>query len=189
MGLTVDTPNGPFTLARTCDGCTLCCKVMQVDPPIDKPMNVWCRHCEPGKGCGIHTTRPDVCRSFHCVWLMDGRLGEEWQPERCHMVLWLDLEGRRFNVNVDEDHPDAWLSTLYNTQLRNLAAWSLPQGGQVVVYVGGLTFVILPDRHVELGVIESDEYIFIEHLPDGGWDARKVGEAEATVLRAEGRAP
>ena len=105
MGLTVDTPNGPFTLARGCDGCTLCCKVMQVDAPIDKPMNRWCVHCIQGTGCGIHATRPPVCRNFHCVWLMDAGFGEEWRPELCRMVLWLDLEGRRLNANVDEDFP------------------------------------------------------------------------------------
>jgi hypothetical protein len=189
MGLTVDTPNGPFTLARGCDGCTLCCKVMQVDPPIDKPMNQWCIHCVPGTGCGIHETRPSVCRQFHCVWLMDGTLGEEWQPERCHMVLWLDLEGRRFNANVDEDHPEAWRVEPYYSQLKSLAAYSLPRGGQVVVYVGRQVFVMLPDRHAELGVVESDENIFIENLGNGRWNSRKVTDEEAQELCRAGLAP
>ncbi|HUJ45812.1 MAG TPA: hypothetical protein VLV55_01670 [Rhizomicrobium sp.] len=189
MGMTVDTPNGPFTLARSCDGCTLCCKVMRVDAPIDKPMNEWCRHCVPAQGCSIHETRPQVCRSFHCLWLIDGTLDENWQPERCHMVLWLDLEGRRLNANVDEDHPDAWRKEPNYTQLKNIAAWGMPQGGQVVVHVGQETFVILPDRHVALGRIAADEYIFFENLGEGRWDARKVSEIEAATLRAEGRAP
>jgi len=187
MSLTVDTPNGPFTLARNCDGCTLCCKVMQVDAPIDKPMNQWCVHCIPGTGCGIHATRPPVCRSFHCVWLMDAGFGEEWRPELCHMVLWLDLEGRRLNINVDEDFPEAWLAEPYRSQLKALAAAALPRQGQVVVYVGSDVFVILPGQHVALGPLAPDEYIFIEHLPDGRWDARKVDEIEAQALRAAGK--
>jgi hypothetical protein len=189
MGMTVDTPNGPFTLARSCDGCTLCCKVMDVAAPIDAPMNVWCRHCVPGKGCGIHETRPPVCSNFHCVWLMDGSLGPEWQPELCHMVLWLALDGRRFCVNVDEDHPNAWRGVPYYGWLNKLATASLPLGGQVVVYVGRQVYVILPDRHVALGHVTEDEYIFIENLGGGSWDARKVDEAEAQALRAAGRAP
>ena len=189
MGSTVDTPNGPFTLARGCDGCTLCCKVMQVDAPIDKPMNEWCVHCVPGTGCAIHQARPSVCRSFHCMWLIDGSLGQEWQPERCHMVLWLDLEGRRLNANVDEDHPDAWRAQPYYGQLKAIAASSLPRGGQVIVYVGKEAFAILPDRHAALGALGPDEYIFIENLGEGGWDARKVGDAEAQALRQSGRAP
>jgi len=189
MGLTVDTPQGPFTLARSCDGCTLCCKVMDVPVPLGKPMNVMCPHCIPGQGCGIRETRPEVCRHFHCVWLMDGNLGEEWQPERCHMVLWLDLDGRRFNVNVDQDHPDVWRAEPYYAQLKSLAAFSLPRGGQVVVYVGRNLFVILPDRHVELGIVEPGEYIFIEDKGDGQWDARKVNEDGAQALRQAGLAP
>jgi hypothetical protein len=189
MGVTVDTPNGPFTLARSCDGCTLCCKVMKVDAPLFKPMNEWCRHCRHGVGCGIHETRPAVCRSFHCVWLMDGNLGPEWQPELCHMVLWLDLDGRRFNTNVDEDHPDAWLAEPYYGWLKFLAAASLPRGGQVVVYVGENVFVMLPDGHATLGPLTPDEYIFIENLGEGRWSARKVDETEAAALQASGRAP
>jgi hypothetical protein len=189
MGLTVDTPNGPFTLARSCDGCTLCCKVMEVTAPFDKPMHQWCVHCVPGTGCGIHETRPSVCRDFHCVWLMDGSLGEEWQPERCHMVLWLDLDGRRFNANVDEDHPDSWRAEHYYAYLKSLAALSLPRGGQVVVYVGRQVFVMLPDGHADLGVVGSGEYIFIENLGAGRWNSRKVDETEARELRAAGLAP
>lgn len=189
MGMIVETPNGPFTLARSCDGCTLCCKVMKVDAPIDKPMNEWCRHCVRGTGCGIHETRPPVCRNFHCMWLIDGRLGPEWQPERCHMVLWLDLDGRRFNANVDEDHPDAWSAEPYYDWFKNLAAMSLPRGGQVVVYVGEDVHVMLPDGHASLGPLKPDEYIFIENLGGGRWSARKVDEAEAGQLRETGRAP
>jgi hypothetical protein len=187
LGLTIDTPNGPLTLARGCDGCTLCCKVMRVDAPLFKPMNQWCMHCVPGKGCGIHETRPPVCRHFHCVWLTDAQFGPEWEPERCHMVLWIDLEGRRLNANVDEDHPQAWLAEPYYSQLKSLASVALYRGGQIVVYVGEDTFVILPNRHVALGALKSDEYIFIDRVPQGGWDARKVDQAEADALRAAGR--
>jgi hypothetical protein len=187
MTITVDTPRGPFTLARTCDGCTLCCKVMRVDEPLNKPMNQWCVHCVQGKGCGIHETRPPVCRNFHCVWLTDANFGPEWHPQLSHMVLWLDLEGRRLNANVDEDHPDAWLAEPYYSQFKTLASMALYRGGQIVVYVGEATFVILPNRHVALGPLRSDEYIFIEAQAEGGWDARKVDETEAAALRAAGR--
>jgi hypothetical protein len=120
---------------------------------------------------------------------MDGTLGEEWQPERCHMVLWLDLDGRRFNVNVDQDYPDVWREEPYYAQLKSLAAYSLPRGGQVVVYVGRKLFVILPDRHKELGIVEPGEYIFIEDKGGGAWDAHKVDAVEAAALRTAGRAP
>jgi len=185
-GMTVQTPNGPFTLARSCDGCTLCCKVLAA-PPLNKPMGQWCTHCVQGEGCGIHATRPEVCSGFHCYWLINGELGEEWRPDLCHMVLSLDLDGRRLNANADPDYPEAWLGEPYYSQLRAWARFALPRNGQVVAYGGDRVFVILPDRHVELGRLEPDDYIFIEHLAGDRWDAHKVNEEEAAALRQAGR--
>ena len=38
---------------RECGACTLCCKVFDV-PVLEKPAGQWCKHCLPGRGCGIH---------------------------------------------------------------------------------------------------------------------------------------
>jgi len=184
-GPTVDTPNGPFTLARGCDGCTLCCKVLAAEP-IGKKMNQWCVHCIKGVGCGIHLTREPVCRNYHCGWLIDGSLGEEWRPETAHIIITYDMDGRRLNVHADEDYPDAWRSEPYYSQLKAWAAMALPRGGQVVGYVGKEVSVFLPDRHVDLGVLTDDDYLFIERLAGGGWDARKVNEDEAAKLQQSG---
>jgi hypothetical protein len=37
---------------RSCDSCTLCCKLMPVDQHA-KPAATWCPHCESGSGCRI----------------------------------------------------------------------------------------------------------------------------------------
>jgi hypothetical protein len=184
--LTVDTPNGPFTLARTCDGCTLCCRVLEATT-LNKPMGVLCQHCILGKGCGIHETRNAECRNYHCGWLIDGKLGPEWQPETAHIIITYDMDGRRFNAHADPLYPDAWQTEPYYSQLKNLAAMALPQGGQVAGYVGREMSMFLPDRAVPLGVMGPQDYVFIEHLGEGRWDVRKIDEAEAKVLQAEGR--
>jgi hypothetical protein len=181
-GLTVDTPRGPFTLARSCNGCTLCCRVMAA-VTLDKPMGVLCQHCVVGKGCGIHTTRPAECRDYHCGWLIDASLGEEWQPERSHIIITYDLDGRRLNANADPLHPDAWLNEPHYSQLRQWAARSLPLGGQVLAHVGHHSFAILPDRHVDLGLMAPTDYVYFERLADG-WNARKVSEEEARAIAA-----
>lgn len=186
-GFTVQTSDGPVTLARLCDGCTLCCRVLEATT-LNKPMGVLCQHCIVGQGCGIRETRGRECRDYHCGWLLDGSLGPEWHPETAHIVITYDLEGRRLNAHADPLHPDAWLKEPYYTQLKNWAAMALPRNGQVVAYLGKNASVFLPDRHVELGFMGLEDYIFIEHLPDGGWDARKVSEMEAVKLRDEGRA-
>jgi hypothetical protein len=187
-GATVQTPRGPFALARSCSGCTLCCRVLEATT-LDKPMGVLCRHCVVGAGCGVHATRVDECRNYHCGWLIDGTLGEEWRPELAHLIITYDLEGRRLNVNADPDHADAWRREPYYSQLKCWAAAALERNGQVVAYVGHHVFAILPDRHVDLGILTADDYLYFEHLADGSWDARKVNEQEAEELRRTGRAP
>lgn len=186
-GPTVMTANGPFTLARGCDGCTLCCKVLEAEP-IGKPANVWCVHCVKTKGCAIHETRPPVCREYHCGWLIDASLGEEWRPETAHLIISYRDEGRSMTVHADEDYPDAWMREPYYTQIKRWAALSLAHGGRVLGYVGNQGFAILPDRHIALGTLAPQDYVFIERLPDGGWDARKVSAEEAAALRRDGRA-
>ncbi len=182
-GPVVMTPRGPFRLARSCDGCTLCCKVLAAEP-LGKPMNQWCVHCVPGAGCAIHTTRPPVCRNYQCGWLIDAALGEEWRPQTAHIIITYDLDGRRLNANADEDFPDAWQREPYYSQLKAWAASAMPRGGQVMAYVGHHAFAILPDRHVDIGILAAEDFVFFEALADGSWNVRKVDAAEAEVLRS-----
>ena len=74
---------------RSCGTCTLCCKVFDV-PSLEKPAGQWCKHCLPGRGCGIHETRPQHCRAFHCMWMTAPWLADEWKPERAKFVLTTD---------------------------------------------------------------------------------------------------
>ena len=37
---------GQIIEGRSCDGCTLCCKLLSVEE-IDKPQQHWCEHCDP----------------------------------------------------------------------------------------------------------------------------------------------
>lgn len=135
---------------RSCGPCTLCCKVYDV-PSVDSVAGQWCRHTKPGRGCGIHETRPQHCRSFFCLWMTEGWLGPEWRPDIAKMVLSLDAFSRSMNVQVDPGQPNAWKREPYYTQLRRWAASSLPLKRHVLVHVNKTTTVVLPDRDVALG--------------------------------------
>ena len=51
---------------RPCDGCTLCCSVLGVEP-LKKAQWVTCEHvCDAG--CGIYSDRPEICGEFNCLW-------------------------------------------------------------------------------------------------------------------------
>jgi len=143
---------------RDCGTCALCCKVYDV-PVLEKPAGQWCRHCQPGKGCGIHETRPDHCRAFHCLWMLAPFMGPEWKPDRARFVLTLDPVTRFLLVQLDPAQPAAWKKEPYYSQFKRWSAAGLEQGRQVVVFHNRALTVVLPDRDVDLGVLEADERV------------------------------
>jgi hypothetical protein len=158
--MTVISPNTP----RTCGSCSLCCKLLAIDE-LDKPAGRWCRHCRPGRGgCSIYADRPDVCRGFHCGWL-DGVVGNYWYPLRSHLVLTRgdpddrrDQYGRPVSwhlIYVDPDYPEIWRREPYWTELRRWVLMGLRGAADgsarwTAVMVGARTFIVLPDRAVEV---------------------------------------
>lgn len=84
-------------MTRACDGCTACCKSLSIRE-LDKPPGSWCPHCKIGKGCAVYHVRPEECRSFRCVWLVDevGIFKEEHRPDRGKVV---------FDIQSVPNHP------------------------------------------------------------------------------------
>jgi len=73
---------------RDCGGCTVCCRVPPVDSDdFQKQSGVLCHHCHEGEGCGIHATRPVVCRDWYCGWRVLPNLGDEWRPDRSEILI------------------------------------------------------------------------------------------------------
>jgi hypothetical protein len=149
---------------RACGACTLCCKVFDV-PALEKPAGRWCLHCKPGRGCGIHETRPEHCRSFHCLWITQDWLGPEWKPDRAKMVLTIDPATMFVFVQLDPGQPGAWRREPYYGQLKKLAAASLPRKRHVVVFLDRSATVVLPDRDVPLGVFEPGDRLVATEVP------------------------
>lgn len=116
---------------RSCGTCTLCCRLPDIDL-LDKPANVWCRHCVAEKGCSIYADRPSVCRDFLCLWMTDAGLAEAWEPSRSHMMVY--RQGPQVTVLVDPDHPDIWRREPYHAQLRAWAEEAELAGGYVIVF-------------------------------------------------------
>lgn len=149
--------------ARNCDGCTLCCKVMEV-AALDKPIGQWCPHCVVGSGCGIYGSRPPACHSFECSYLVDLNLDPAWEPRRSRIVLVCVGGTNRISAHVDPGRPDAWRRAPYYAQLKAWSRQAVAARGQVVAYVGRRATVILPDRDVDLGIMADDEVIVTSGL-------------------------
>ena len=137
---------------RQCGECGLCCKVVAY-PELDKPRGVWCRHYLPHKGCGIHETRPDVCRRFFCLWITNAEFGEEWQPNKAGFFMWEDRvqNGRRLILEVDGDRPNHWMRQPYLNALRQIADRRSGQTVEVIVRTRGKVKMLFPEGLVDLG--------------------------------------
>lgn len=80
---------------RECGECDVCCRgflTVQVNE-IKVELNNPCPHvCN---GCGIHDTRPEVCRAFQCAWKIEG-WDDDQQPHKSGVIT----QHRRHNGKV-----------------------------------------------------------------------------------------
>jgi Fe-S-cluster containining protein len=143
---------------RSCDGCTLCCKILSVEA-LDKPQGVWCVHCKTGSGCTFYDNRPTACRVFHCEYLLQPSLSEDWKPSHSRLMVTADAIENRITVHVDPARPDAWRRHPYYGTMKDWSRHAAGNQGQVVVTIGKRAIVIFPDRDVDLGVMGADELI------------------------------
>lgn len=164
---------------RRCGACSLCCKVIAVET-LDKPAGQWCRHFARGQGCAIHDARPVQCRAFDCHWLLDATMGDEWFPNRCKMVV-RALEAALL-VHVDASAHQPWRQEPYLSKLVFLARQLTPQGRMVLVLEQGHSILILPDRIVDLGVLDAQDQVALRQVESANglhW--------AASVVKSEGR--
>ena len=114
---------------RHCESCSLCCKLLAVPDVTEK--GVWCRHARPGSGCGcaIYKERPEPCRDFHCLWLVDQKWGDYWRPDKCRIVIEIKVgggAGERGEVgaicfHVDPDYPTRWQDEPWHSDILTIA--------------------------------------------------------------------
>lgn len=78
---------GPVLPERDCGDCTVCCSVLTVNTPdFAKPAGVPCVHLMDG-GCGIHATRPHICRTWFCAWRRLASLPDDARPDRSGLLV------------------------------------------------------------------------------------------------------
>jgi hypothetical protein len=156
----VPAPTEPL-LGRSCGGCTLCCKVMDV-PEINKPRGAWCPHCIRGTGCRIYADRPSGCRSFLCGWLTNPRFGREWKPDRSKIVITVGRDGNSLTFRCDPGFPEAWRKEPYYGQIRSLAAVAVQHDGMISVHTGRNLIVVAPAGEFALGEVAVEDEIIRE---------------------------
>jgi len=77
-------------LSRSCGSCSACCTVLGVTQmqPEPKPPHQRCAHDSLGRGCRIYADRPQGCREYACLWLLDPEfLHERDRPDRLGLIF------------------------------------------------------------------------------------------------------
>lgn len=93
---------------RTCGNCTLCCKIVSV-LELEKPTMTWCEHCDIGRGCKIYDQKPESCRTFNCMWLLNTWMEESLRPDRCKVVFETCYGTKVILALLNEGNDDAHL--------------------------------------------------------------------------------
>jgi hypothetical protein len=148
-----------MTGGRRCGDCTLCCKVMAIEE-LAKPVNIWCPHCKPGRGCLTYASRPAECQTFNCLWLVNDQLEGHWKPSKSRLVLTTSEDG--IEVRCDPGFPDAWRKEPFRSEIRAWAASGETLDMTVVVIVGQRMTLVTRDREFDLGIVQPDERIVRE---------------------------
>lgn len=92
--LSEQVPYSYFSLLpnRECGECMVCCEHLSINTPdLKKPADVLCPNCVVNKGCSIYNTRPNVCRTWHCLWRRHAGMPDELRPDKSKVVFSLKI--------------------------------------------------------------------------------------------------
>lgn len=168
---------------RSCDGCTMCCKLLSIEV-LEKPRAVWCPHCDQKCGCKIYEARPEPCRIFYCGWRRIKELDERWKPSQSKILVNYESGHNRIALHVDPVRPEAWRLEPYYSTIKQWARTAEAQGGSLVVWAGKNVTVVSPTRDFELGALREDQYILpIDTPAPGGGTVRSYIAVEADDAR------
>ncbi len=156
---------------RSCGSCSMCCKVFEV-PVLSKPANAWCTHCNPGRGCGIWQTRPEFCHDYHCWYMTEAQLGEEWRPDKSKFIVNFRTQENRFVVNVDSNAPSAWRQEPYYSTLKRIAGELLERNIFMQIIAGKQIIYLTQDQETVIDKPDDlnkrvDLQLMITLLPNG----------------------
>lgn len=162
---------------RQCGDCTLCCKLVPVRS-IEKPRDTWCQHCDSKRGCKIYDDRPNDCRVWSCLWLIDGNAHEKVFPRKKHCVfdVMTDLvsmggqDRQVFQLWVDPAYPLAYRDPDIRREIDRLGRmYGLP----TIVRLRYRGILVVPPSLTRAGFLEKEAQLAPEQeWGDDAWQSR-----------------
>lgn len=162
--------------ARECGSCTMCCKLIEVTE-LEKPQNVWCKQCKPGKGCGSYDTRPSDCRTFYCGWMADLSFGDEWRPDRAKFIMTYEPGTERMFIVCDTGFAGAWRREPFYARIKSFLNAPGMERQQIVITTGRKLTLLVRNGEFDLGEWNKGDNIVVHY-------DRNSGAASARIERA-----
>jgi hypothetical protein len=96
----------------------------------------WCAHARPGSsdgGCTIYNLRPEECRAFRCMWLIDNQIPDYWKPDKAKIVISPHLAEAHAYVGfvVDPAYPNRWREEPWFSDIKVMAKAGLKGLGRL----------------------------------------------------------
>lgn len=135
---------------RRCGSCSLCCTLLRVDE-LAKPAGIPCEKLREGGGCGIHPSRPGICRSYRCAWL-EGRFDESDRPDLLGALVDFLPRGGGLELVIVEARPGAFEGS------PRLQAIADAHRETLTVRVSDTLAVDDPDRPYRLLLADGEEH-------------------------------
>jgi hypothetical protein len=116
--------------------------------PEVKKDHEWCPHADLGHGCKIYPRRPDSCRNFHCMYLIDERIPDYWYPLKSKIVInaFHDNGSDYVAFVVDPSYPNRWREEPYFNDIKTIAR----KGLEGTLGKKWTTFVLLKDQRIPI---------------------------------------
>lgn len=134
---------------------------------LGKPAGVTCDHVRQGKGCGIYDRRPNACRTFECVWLMDEEMPHRFRPDQTKVVLDQDAKGQWLIARCDPGNPQAWRRAPMYAALKGRARDTWGSGKIVLATAGRRAWLITPGEDIDLGEVDLSAGLRVTERADG----------------------
>lgn len=117
------------------------------------------------------------------MWLFTSELDANWFPATSKIVVSMELGGHRIAIFVDPAVPTRWREEPYYSRIKGWAEFAASVESQVIINIGKRAIAVLPNKEVDLGVVEAEDHIMVGplnvaagHLPD--WGAYVVKAAD-----------
>ncbi len=182
---------------RVCGECVACCQILPISTEmLEKPTNLLCPHCVPGKGCAVYSERPDPCSGWYCGWRYMAELAERWRPDRSGVVLRIGLERAPPDVTaVIVSGKAAFVSAEFASLIAGWVSNGIEVYFEAVGPVGHLPGKLLVNPHIQEGMANQDlvavltkfvdmlEHLRTKHVwkPDGLTMRTALGNSDSEI--------